>query len=75
MLLNAVSRTYAYSMPRIYDLIDLFGKAPYNSTLDSAKGNWQLSLSPGTGEMSAFSSPIGLFEFTVMPFGLQGASG
>ncbi len=38
-----------------------------------AKGYWQVPLSPGTGEKTAFSSTLGLFEFTVMPFGLQGA--
>ncbi len=68
--LNAVSRMDAYPMPSIDDLL---GKAGYLSTLDLAKGYWQVPLSPGTGEKTAFSSTMGLFEFTVMPFSLQGA--
>ena len=71
--LNAVSCSDAYPIPRIDDLIDLLGTATYISTLDLAKGYWQVPLSPDAAAKTAFPSPIGLFEFTVMPFGLQGA--
>ncbi len=37
---------------------------------DLAKGYWQVS---EACVKTAFSSPLGLFQFTVIPFGLQGA--
>ncbi len=51
----------------------MLGTATYISTLDLAKGYWQVPLSPDAAAKTAFPSPIGLFEITVMPFGLQGA--
>ena len=71
--LNALSVGDAYPMPRIDDLIDLLGKAGFITTLDLAKGYWQVPLAPEACVKTAFSSPLGLFQFTVMPFGLQGA--
>ena len=60
-------------MPHINDLIDRLGKACYITTLDLAKGYWQVPLASEYRAKTAFSSPLGLFQFTVMPFGLQGA--
>ncbi len=56
--LNTLSVGDAYPMPRIDDL----------TTLDLAKGYWQVPLAC---VKTTFSSPLGLFQFTVMPFGLQ----
>ena len=39
--LNAVSRTDAYPMPRVDDLIDRLGNATYISTLNLTRGYWQ----------------------------------
>ncbi len=58
-------------MPRFDDLIDLLGKTTYITTLDLVKGYWQVTLSADAGKKLALCSPIGLFEFTVMPFGLE----
>ena len=71
--LNALSSCDAYPMPRIDDLIDRLGKACYITTLDLAKGYWQVPLASESRAKTTFSSPLGLFQFTVMPFGLQGA--
>ena len=43
------------------------------STLDLASGYWQVPLSPGVREKSAFATHSGLFQFSVMPFGLCNA--
>ena len=71
--LNGVSRFDACPMPRVDDLINRLGQAKYISTIDLARGYWQVPLAKGAQEKTAFATRFGLFQFTVMPFGLQGA--
>ena len=71
--LNAVSQADAYPMPRIDELIDRLGQARYITTLDLTRGYWQVPVSPESRTKTAFTTPFGLFQFKVMPFGLQGA--
>ena len=71
--LNAQSRTDAYTMPRVDDLIDRLGDAAYISTLDLSRGYWQVPVTKDARPKTAFITPYGLFQFRVMPFGLQGA--
>ncbi|KAK7939750.1 hypothetical protein WMY93_003076 [Mugilogobius chulae] len=60
-------------MPRIDELLERVGSAAYITTLDLSRGYWQLALAPEARELTAFKTPFGLFQFRVMPFGLQGA--
>ena len=60
-------------MPRIDEMLDQIGNAKYITTLELAKGYWQVPMSDEDREKTAFSSPIVLYQFTVMPFGLSGA--
>ena len=71
--LNSVSKADAYPMPRVDELIDRLGKAKYLSVIDLTRGYWQIPLVKTAQEKTAFSTPFGLFQFTVMPFGLRGA--
>ena len=71
--LNSVSRTDAYPMPRVDDLIDRIGGAKFITTLDLSKGYWQVPVREQDRPKTTFTSPQGLFQFRVMPFGLQGA--
>ena len=71
--LNSVSTMDAYPMPRVDDMIDQIGGAKFISTLDLTKGYWQVPVAEKDREKTAFSTPFGLFQFTRMPFGLQGA--
>lgn len=71
--INAVSKFDPYPMPRIDEMVEKLGKAKYISTLDLCKGYWQVPLAPESKEITAFRTPLGHFQFTVMPFGLQGA--
>ena len=71
--LNSVSTADAYPMPRIDELIDRLGGAKYISTLDLTRGYWQVPVAPESQNKTAFTTPFGLFNFRVMPFGLQGA--
>lgn len=67
--LNKVARFDAYPMPRIEELIDTVGPAKVISTLDLAKGYWQIPMDEGSRDKTAFT----LYEFEVMPFGLHSA--
>ncbi|KAK7915896.1 hypothetical protein WMY93_011657 [Mugilogobius chulae] len=71
--LNAISNFDPYPMPRIDELLERVGSAAYITTLDLSRGYWQLALAPEARELTAFKTPFGLFQFRVMPFGLQGA--
>ena len=71
--LNAVTRKDVYPSPRIDKTLDTLGGACYFTTLDLASGYWQVPLKEEDIPKTAFSSHTGLWEFTVMPFGLCGA--
>ena len=58
---------------RIDELIDRLGAARWVTTLDLKKGYWQVPLRDAARELTAFRTPWGLFQFSVMPFGLHGA--
>ena len=71
--LNAVTKGDSFPLPRIDDLLDDLGSARYFSTLDLASGFWQIPVHEKSQEKTAFSTPFGLFEFRMMPFGLKNA--
>ena len=69
--LNNVTLFDAYPAPHIDELFEQLGDAEYISRLDMSKGYFQVPLSPQSQEKSAFVTPFGQFEFTVMPFGMK----
>ncbi|CAM5149942.1 unnamed protein product [Natator depressus] len=71
--LNEVSQFDAYPIPRVDKLVDQLGMARYLTTLDQTKGYWQIPLAKNAKEKTAFSTPDGWFQYTVLPFGLHGA--
>ena len=71
--LNALSEMDAYPMPRIDEVIDRLGAASFISTMDLNRGYWQVPMSPELKAKTAFATPFGLYQFNVIPFGLQGA--
>ena len=71
--LNGLSRADAHPMPRIDELIDRLGKAKFVTTLDLTWGYWQVPVAESAREKTAFGTPFGLYQFWMMPFGLQGA--
>ena len=70
---NACTKTDSFPIPRIDDCIDRIGKAKYVSKFDLLKGYWQIPLTPRAKEISAFATPRGLYQYTVMPFGMKNA--
>ena len=71
--LNAITKLDESPLPRIDDSLDLLSGMKYFSTLDLATGYWQVGMSQDSKEKTAFVTHEGLYEFTVMPFGLCNA--
>ena len=70
---NKVTKPDSYPLPRMEDCIDQVGAAKFVSKFDLLKGYWQVPLSARAREISAFITPAGLYEYTVMSFGLRNA--
>ncbi|XP_061427715.1 uncharacterized protein LOC133354681 [Lethenteron reissneri] len=71
--LNAVTLGDAFPIPRIDDTFDSLAGARYFSTLYLASGYWQVEMAEEDRPKTAFTTPMGLFEFRVLPFGLTNA--
>ncbi|XP_078458755.1 uncharacterized protein LOC144723702 [Lampetra planeri] len=71
--LNAVTLGDAFPIPRIDDTFDSLAGVRYFSTLDLASGYWQVEMAEEDRPKTAFTTPMGLFEFRVLPFGLTNA--
>lgn len=65
--LNAVTKDDLYPLPRIDS------GAAHISTIDLAKGYYQIPVAPEDQEKTAFVTPTGKYKFLKMPFGLKGA--
>ena len=63
----------AEPMPDIELLFAKLSKAKYLSKIDLTKGYWQIPMKDDDKPKTAFSTPQGHFQWTVMPFGLKTA--
>ncbi|XP_028514953.1 uncharacterized protein LOC110239425 [Exaiptasia diaphana] len=70
---NSLSKFDAYPMPLIEEIIGRIGPSKFITKLDLCKGYWQVPLAEHSKEFTAFSTPMGLFQFKYLPFGLHGA--
>ena len=70
---NSVTRKDAYPLPRVDDTLDTLAGSRLFTTLDLASGYWQVEVAEEDQPKTAFTTPEGLFQFRVMPFGLCNA--
>lgn len=68
--LNSKTVKDAYPLPRIDDSLDRLRGAHWFCTLDLHSGFWQVEMDEADKEKTAFVTRNGLFQFSVMPFGL-----
>ncbi|CAB4434110.1 unnamed protein product [Rhizophagus irregularis] len=73
--LNSVTKSDAYPLPRIDELLEKFRKGNWFTSLDLAAGYHQVEMAENDKEKTAFICSQGLFEYNVMPFGLKNAPG
>jgi hypothetical protein len=71
--LNEVTVKNKYPLPRIEDLFDQLRGASVFSKIDLRSGYHQLRIRPSDVPKIAFITKYGLYEFTVMSFGLTNA--
>ena len=60
-------------MPLMEEVFEDVGSTAVLTTLDLASGYWQIPMAPESRNKTASTTPFGLFEFEVMPFGLHSA--
>ena len=71
--LNDVTVKNKYPLPRIEDLFDQMRGARVFSKIDLRSGYHQMKIRPSDIPKTAFLTRYGLYEFTVMSFGLTNA--
>lgn len=71
--LNNVTIGDAYPIPLPEEIFDEIGYSKYFTTLDLANGFHQIEVKPEDIPKTAFSTPLGHYEFLRMPFGLRNA--
>jgi hypothetical protein len=71
--LNELTIKNKYPLPRIEDLFDQLRGASVFSKIDMRSGYLQLRIRPSDIPKMAFITKYGLYEFTVMSFGLTNA--
>ena len=71
--LNEVTIKNKYPLPRIEDLFDQLKGACVFSKIDLRSGYHQLRIRPRDIPKTAFTTRYGLYEYTIMSFGLTNA--
>ena len=71
--LNDRTKADAYPSANPDIIMDRLHGKKYFSKLDALKGYYQIRLDDNIQELTGFTCPLGLFQFTVLPFGLKNA--
>ncbi|CCD27225.1 uncharacterized protein NDAI_0K00353 [Naumovozyma dairenensis CBS 421] len=71
--LNKVTVKDPFPLPHVDELLGKVGSASVFTTLDLHSGYHQIPMNPTDMDKTAFVTPTGKYEYTVMPFGLVNA--
>lgn len=71
--LNKLTIKDTYPLPMIDTVLDSMAGATVFSTLDAASGYHQVPMDSNSIDKTGFITPLGTYEFKVMPFGLTSA--
>lgn len=71
--LNSQTIPNGWPLPRIEDLLDRLHGSVLFSTFDAHSGFHQLPIAPESRYLTAFTTPLGLYQFKRMPMGLINA--
>lgn len=72
--LNAQTIPDKYTPPFIQDLFERLHSSMIFSTLDLMRAYHQIPMAPEDIQKTAITTPFGLYEYVVMPFGLRNAT-
>jgi hypothetical protein len=70
---NCITKKDRYPLPHTEELVHPLGGSSYFPKMDLASGYHQIRICSGDQRKSAFSTKCGLYEWTVLPFGLANA--
>ena len=73
--LNSMTIKNRFPLPRVDDLFDQLQGAQVFSSMDLQSAYYQVRLKPEDVPKTAFTTPRGLYEYTVLCFGLTNAPG
>ena len=65
--LNSITVSDPYYMITLEEIVDKVGNSTVLSTIDLAKGFYQIPIKPESRDKTAFLTPFGKFSFTRMP--------
>lgn len=69
--LNVVTIRNSYSLPRITDIFGILQGKRYFTIMDCAQGFYQIEVDQRDRHKTAFSTPVGNFQFRRCPFGAR----
>lgn len=69
--LNAVTHRDSYALPHVMDILGAIQGKQYFSSMDCTQGFYQIDVDPRDRHKTAFSTPLGNFQFRRCPFGAR----
>ncbi len=72
--LNLQTRRDSFPMPLVDDVISQLGRSAWFTAFDLQSGFWQIRMAPEDIRKTTLITKSGLYDWTVMPFGLKNAT-